>query len=378
MNVEIRPIKQIKAAKYNPRRISDQQLASLKASIERFGFVDPVIVNDRTGVLVGGHQRVRAAKDLGLKEVPVVCVNLDEGEEKALNVALNKISGEWDLDLLRGVLEDVQAEGLDLSLTGFTSEEWLAMSGAPAGTSGLADPDEVPEVDEEAAPISKPGDLWILGDHRLLCGDSTNAEDVAQVLDGDVGLQVMDPPFDLAYDAWRLESPKVVMVWGRGDEAVKWEASTLLPAGYGFHELVFTGGVRGWPCDWFPCTVHDVVRMYRNDKAVKSFDAQVLKQSGCRTTQDGSRPFSVQEHTGGVLTGYGGMSWGKPVMAMDIAMSYINQGEIVWDPCAGSGTSLIAAERMKRVWRGVEQQPKWADLIIRRWEEYTGRKAERA
>jgi ParB-like chromosome segregation protein Spo0J len=123
VNVEIRPIKGIGLAKYNPRKISDQALDSLVQSIERFGFVDPVIVNDRTGILVGGHQRLKAAKKLGLKDVPVVAVSLDEAEEKALNVALNKISGEWDLDLLRGVLEDVQAAGLDLSLTGFGEQE---------------------------------------------------------------------------------------------------------------------------------------------------------------------------------------------------------------------------------------------------------------
>jgi hypothetical protein len=129
VNVEIRPIKGIGLAKYNPRKISDQALDSLVQSIERFGFVDPVIVNDRTGILVGGHQRIKAAKKLGLKDVPVVAVNLDQAEEKALNVALNKISGEWDLDLLRGVLEDVQAAGLDLSLTGFSDDEWAAMGG---------------------------------------------------------------------------------------------------------------------------------------------------------------------------------------------------------------------------------------------------------
>lgn len=137
MQVEVRPIKTIKTAKYNPRQISDQALDSLKQSIERFGFVDPVIVNDRTGTLVGGHQRIKAAKALGLKDVPVVGVNLDEAEEKALNVALNKISGEWDLDLLRGVLEDVVAEGLDISLTGFSEDEWQAIqSGAGLDAEG--------------------------------------------------------------------------------------------------------------------------------------------------------------------------------------------------------------------------------------------------
>lgn len=127
MQVDVRPIESIRTAKYNPRKISQQQMDSLKASIERFGFVDPVIVNDRTGVLVGGHQRIKAAKELGLKQVPVVGVNLDKAEEKALNVALNKISGEWDLDLLKGVLDDVLAGGLALSLTGFTEDEWSAM-----------------------------------------------------------------------------------------------------------------------------------------------------------------------------------------------------------------------------------------------------------
>jgi ParB-like chromosome segregation protein Spo0J len=140
MQVDIRDIKTIKTAKYNPRKISDQQMASLKQSIERFGFVDPVIVNDRTGTLVGGHQRIKAAKDLGLKQVPVVGVNLDEAEEKALNVALNKISGEWDIDLLKGVLDEVQASGLDLSLTGFTEDEWLDLE------SGIVPIEEMPEL----------------------------------------------------------------------------------------------------------------------------------------------------------------------------------------------------------------------------------------
>lgn len=149
MQVDIRPIKGIKTAKYNPRKISDQALASLKQSIERFGFVDPVIVNDRTGVLVGGHQRIKAAKELGLEAVPVVGVNLDEGEEKALNVALNKISGEWDLDLLRGVLEDVQAAGLDLSLTGFTEDEWLAMSGDEFVPDFQPDDSSIGKLDEK-------------------------------------------------------------------------------------------------------------------------------------------------------------------------------------------------------------------------------------
>ena len=123
MRVELRDIDGIKLAKYNPRKMSKDAHAALVASIKRFGFVDPVIVNDRTGILVGGHQRIKAAKDLGLSQVPVVAVDLDEADEKALNVALNKISGEWDMDTLKSVLGDVKSAGIDVSITGFSDDD---------------------------------------------------------------------------------------------------------------------------------------------------------------------------------------------------------------------------------------------------------------
>lgn len=148
--MEVRDVKSIRVAKYNPRRINEFQFASLKQSIERFGFVDPVIVNDRTNTLVGGHQRLKAAKDLGLKHVPVVALDLSEEEEKALNVALNKISGEWDMELLKGVLEDVRNGGLELSLTGFTDGEIESLLGSSTELdySVLDGDDKQDELDE--------------------------------------------------------------------------------------------------------------------------------------------------------------------------------------------------------------------------------------
>ena len=123
MNIEIRNIDGIALAKYNPRKMSKDAHASLVASIKRFGFVDPVIVNNRTGVLVGGHQRINAAKELGLVKIPVVSVDLDEVDEKALNVALNKISGEWDMDALRQVIDDVLKNGISATEIGFSDAE---------------------------------------------------------------------------------------------------------------------------------------------------------------------------------------------------------------------------------------------------------------
>lgn len=172
--------------------------------------------------------------------------------------------------------------------------------------------DDVSPPDEEVIPDTQTGDTWELGPHRLLCGDSTDEVAVAHVLAGVPALQIVDPPFD------------------------------------------------------------DTVRFWRSSKAAKRFDPAVLAASGCRTVEDGTRPFSVQEHAGGVLTGYGGMSWGKALVAMEIAMSLIAPGALVWDPCAGSGTSLIAAEKHGRVWRGMEAQPRWCDLIAKRFAEQCG------
>ena len=391
MNVEIRPIKGIGLAKYNPRKISDQALDSLVQSIERFGFVDPVIVNDRTGILVGGHQRIKAAKKLGLKDVPVVAVNLDEAEEKALNVALNKISGEWDLDLLRGVLEDVQAAGLDLSLTGFTDDEWAAMGGTPSPVQGLTDPDEVPEIPEETETITKPGDLWILGDHRLLCGDSTKAEDVARLMDGAVAeVMVTDPPYGVEYDAdWRnqaLTASKRAVgkvtnddkadwreVWSLfgGDVAYVWHAGTkghvvagsLLACGFDLRaqvvwaksQLVIGRGdyhPQHEPC-WY------AVRKGKPGKRTND-----RKQT---TLWSIDKPRKSET----------GHSTQKPVECMARPLAN-HQVVTVFDPFLGSGTTLIAAEQLGRKCYGLEISPQYCDVIVKRWEQFTGKKAHRA
>lgn len=408
MNVEIRPIKQIKTAKYNPRRISDQQLASLKASIERFGFVDPVIVNDRTGTLVGGHQRIKAAKDLGLKDVPVVSVNLDEAEEKALNVALNKISGEWDLDLLRGVLEDVQVGGLDLSLTGFSEEEWSAMSGAPAGTAGLTDPDEVPELPEQAETITQPGDLWLLGDHRLLCGDSTKAEDVMRIMgESKADLCFTSPPYNLgasvglrngarkgsksAYNAFSdcgddwpslmrsfidlaisvcglcainvqmLSGNKMPLMQIFGDYAKKtidmaiWVKSNPQPA---IGDGVMTSAFE---FVWLLSSIDNPTRKIPNASFTRGTFSNVFEHataSGHDASIHGAVfPVNMAKH---FIEG-----WSK----VDC---------VVYEPFCGSGTTLIAAEQLGRKCYGLEISPQYCDVIVRRWEQFTGRKASRA
>src|ERR1017187_8685666 len=162
-------------APYNPRRIDSAQLAALGRSLRTFGAVEPVVVNRRSGRIVGGHQRVKAAEAEGIESLAVVWVDLDETGERQLNLALRKISGEWDEEKLGALLLELSAAGEDISLTGFDDSE-LQKILADLRRSQRGDPDDVPEA--PAVPVSKPGDLYVLGKHRVLCGDSTNAADV--------------------------------------------------------------------------------------------------------------------------------------------------------------------------------------------------------
>lgn len=362
----------------NWRTHPQAQQDALRGVLAEVGIADAVLARETPSglMLIDGHLRAETAHDSIL---PVLILDVDEAEADKLLATLDPLAAmaEADAAKLDGLLREIDtgSEALQQMLADLADDAGLYQEEAKEAAAG-ADGDEGPREDQE--PVSREGDVWQLGPHLLAVGDSTTHAVRESVLgDRAPALQIVDPPFDMDYSAWPLiAAPKIVMVWQRGVAALKWESQVLADC-YGCHELVFTGGVRGWPCDWFPCTVHDVVRMWRSDAANKSFDAAVLKQSGCRVIADGSRPFSVQEHAGGVLTGYGGMSWGKALVAMEIAMSYIDRDELVWDACAGSGTSLIAAHKHGRVWRGCENQPKWADLIVKRWQEATGQQAVR-
>ncbi|MCP3938831.1 MAG: ParB N-terminal domain-containing protein, partial [Actinomycetia bacterium] len=173
------------AAPYNPRTISDHDLVALGRSMTTFGVVEPVIVNRRTSRIVGGHQRVKAAEAQGIAELPVVHVDLSETEERQLNVALNRISGEFDLDKLADLLKELEVSGVDLDLTGFTTTEIDDLiRGMETPEDGLTDPDLVPEAPDD--PATQPGDLIFLGRHRLLCGDASSTDDLANLLDGEL------------------------------------------------------------------------------------------------------------------------------------------------------------------------------------------------
>lgn len=189
-------------ADYNPRKDlkpGDPDYEKLKHSMEEFGYVDPIIWNQQTGRIVGGHQRLNILQDEGIEEAECVVVNLNEDKEKALNVALNKISGDWDKDKLALLMTDLQASDLDVSLTGFDENE---ISDLLSTADDTHDDDFDVDSELDKPTFSKPGDLWHLGKHTLLCGDATKTESYQKLLgDHKVNLVLTDPPYNVDYSS---------------------------------------------------------------------------------------------------------------------------------------------------------------------------------
>ena len=203
MKIEKKSVDQLIPADYNPRKDlkpGDPEYDKLKRSLEQFGYVDPLIWNERTGTLCGGHQRLKVLKDLGVKEVDCVVVDFDLEKEKALNVALNKISGDWDKDKLAVLITDLQAEDFDVSLTGFDAAE-LDELFKDQTKDGIHEDDFNVDSELKKPVFSKTGDIWKLGRHKLICGDSTIPETFEQLLlDQKVNLVVTDPPYCVSYN----------------------------------------------------------------------------------------------------------------------------------------------------------------------------------
>ena len=205
MQIERISIDRLRAAAYNPRKdlkAGDPEFEKLRRSIEQFGYVEPAVWNKRTGNVVGGHQRIKVLKYLGYTEADCVVVDLDDAQEKALNIALNKISGEWDAGLLTALLKDLEQGGVDLSLTGFDASETAELFGKGALENAKEDNfDEGKALEAaERQPVTRLGDIWRLGRHKLLCGDSAKPEDVARLFGGEQAeIMVTDPPYNVDY-----------------------------------------------------------------------------------------------------------------------------------------------------------------------------------
>ena len=198
LQTERRNLADLKAAEYNPRKAltpDDAEYQKIRRSIEEFGYVDPIIINE-DGTIIGGHQRATVLKDLGYQPVVVVVVALDKQREKALNIALNKITGEWDELKLKDLLLDLDLGDFDISLTGFEQDDLTELVDKLAVEPEAVDDDFNAEeaLEQATEPTTKPGDIWILGRHCLICGNSTSQEDMAVLMNGEIADLVVTEP----------------------------------------------------------------------------------------------------------------------------------------------------------------------------------------
>jgi DNA modification methylase len=391
--IETWPLARLKPYAKNAKTHGAEQVAKIAASMAEFGWTVPVLV-DSAGEVVAGHGRIRAAEQLGLAEVPVIVLDhLTEAQKRAYRIADNKLTelGGWDDALLGEELRDLMGESFDLALTGFDDGEVARLLPGLDRTEGQGDENAIPEPPAE--PVSRRGDLWQLGSHRLLCGDATVAADVACLLDGLVPrLMVTDPPYGVSYDpAWRnaagasttTRTGKVMNddradwreAWALfpGDVAYVWHgalhattvAESLEAAGFGIRsqiiwaksQLVLSRGDYHWQHE--PC-------WYAVRKTGQGHWAGDRKQTTLwaipNRDQDAETVHSTQ----------------KPVECMRRPiLNNSSPGQAVYDPFLGSGTTIIAAETTARVAYGIELDPAYVDVAVERWQAFTGRVAMR-
>jgi DNA modification methylase len=389
MSVELRPLDAVRPYANNPRQ-NDDAVDAVAESIRRFGFRQPIVV-DADGVIVAGHTRFRAAQRLGLATVPVhVATDLTPDEVRAYRLADNKTAelASWDDAMLSIELDALRGAGIDWTLLGFNEEE-LAKLLAPAGTEGLTDPDAVPE--KPADPITKPGDLWLLGKHRLLCGDSTSATDVARLLDGAVpALMVTDPPYGVEYDPeWRMDAGLTGNTARMGkvmnDDRADWtEAWKLFPGdvAYVYHAGVFASTVQQ-SLERAGFAIRAQIIWAKDRLALSRGDYHWQHEPCWYAVREGGKGHRTDDRTQTTLwsiparddAGHGHGTQ-KPVECMERPVRN-HLADLVYEPFAGSGTTVIACERTGRTCMAMELDPGYCDVVVRRWEEFTGCKAER-
>ncbi|WP_442970687.1 site-specific DNA-methyltransferase [Roseomonas sp. USHLN139] len=373
----------------NARTHSDAQVAQIAASIREWGWTVPVLV-DESGTLIAGHGRVLAAQRLGLTEVPVMIARgWSEAKRRAYVLADNKLAlnAGWDEAMLRAELIDLADLGADLSLTGFSAEEVAALTAEE--TAGLTDPDEVPEA--PAIPVSRLGDVWQLGRHRLVCGDSTNGDDVAKALNGvHPHLMVTDPPYGVAYaPAWRnqagLSGTKRIGKVLNDDRADWREAWALFPGSVAY---VWHGALHATAVAESLQAADFHIRaqiIWAKDRLVLSRGHYHWQHEPCwYAVRDGAKGhwsgdrkqttlWSIPSRDQDAATIHGTQ---KPVECMRRPIeNNSSAGQAVYEPFSGSGTTLIAAEMTGRACHALELDPAYVDVAVLRWQAFTGQQA---
>ena len=391
-NVERWPLERLIPHARNARTHSEEQVAQIAGSIAEFGFVNPVLVGD-DGVIVAGHGRVMAARKLGLSEAPVIVLShLTATQRRALMIADNQITTNsgWDEEMLAAELAALKEEAFDLELLGFDDAE---IDRLLAGTDDeTADLDEAPEPPAE--PVSRPGDLWICGEHRVLCGDATVLADVEKVLDGELAdMTFTDPPYNVNYantakDKLRGKNRPIlndalgedfgallydacvnILTFTKGAVYICMSSSELDRLQNAFREA---GGKWStfviWAKNTFTLGRSDYQRQY---EPILYGWKDGTDHYWCGARDQGDVWFFDKPHKNDLHPTM------KPVALVERAIRNSSKSrDIVLDPFGGSGTTLIAAEHAGRRARLIELDPKYVDVIVQRWQDRTGQAAK--
>lgn len=387
MIIEKMKTEKLLPADYNPRKDlkpGDEEYEKLKRSIEQFGYVEPVIWNRTTGRVVGGHQRLKVLIDKGINEVDCVVVEMDENKEKALNVALNKISGEWDKDKLALLISDLQTEDFDVSLTGFDAAEIDDLF-KDTLQDKIKDDDFDVDAELQNPTITKPGDVWQLGRHRLVCGDSTLAETYDMLLgDEKVSLVITDPPYNVNYEGSagkikndNMEDDKfynfLFDAFTNTEKYMADDASIYVfhadTEGLNFRKAFKDAGFYlSGTCIWKKQSLVLGRSPYQWQHEPILFG---WKKKGKHQWYTGRKESTIWEFDKPKKNGDHPTMKPIPLLAYPIMNSSMSNC-IVLDPFGGSGSTLIACEQTDRIARTIELDEKFCDVIIKRYIEQVG------
>jgi DNA modification methylase len=393
LNIQQRAVTDLIPYIANSRTHSDAQVAQIAASIKEFGWTNPILVSGDDSI-IAGHGRLMAARKLGMEEVPVIVLDhLSKSQQRALVIADNQLAlnAGWNMDMLKAEIEDLQLDDFDLSILGF-DDKFLDGLLEPEPTAGLTDEDAVPEVPE--TPKTVLGDVWVLGNHRLMCGDSTSIDALQKLTEGNlVDMWLTDPPYNVAYEGGTKEK-LTIQNDSMGDNDFRQflrdayvAADAVMKAGAVFYiwhadseGYNFRGAAKdaGWQVRQCLVWKKSSLVMGRQDYhwqhepclyGWKEGAAHLWATDRKQTTiLEFNKPSRNGEHP-----------TMKPVELFEYQMLNNTKGaDLVLDSFGGSGTTIIAAEKHGRYGRLMELDPKYCDVIIKRWQDFTGKQAVHA
>ena len=394
MQIKLAEISNIKPYENNPRKLSEQAIKKVAMSLKEYGIRQPIVV-DKNMVIVAGHTRYRASKKLGLKQVPISVIdNLSEEQINAYRIADNRTAeeSEWDNELLKMEIKELEAKDFKLDLLGFNDEQLNNILFEEK--QGLTDEDEVPETPEE--PISKLGDIWKLGNHRVMCGDSKIQDEVKKLMDNNLAdLLHTDPPYNVNYsNAERPNPSKKDLGKIKNDVMSKEDFYIFLKDSFSTAYIFLKEDSSAYI--W-----HSSAEQINFTKAFIdagfTFSQQIIwkkpmllgrgkyqwAHEPCLFGNKGS-PYFTDDRKKTTVWDFGGYDKSKnlhptqkPIFIPEEAINNSSkQGSNVLDLFGGSGSTLIACEKLGRNCYTIELDPKYCDVIIKRWENFTGKKAE--